>query len=144
MGLVAEPGHLPLGLVAMSLFRGGDSLLVREFSAQVLQRLLQAEGVYRSHGARVAESLQQQFRLLDQAVVEHLSSALIDTVVKLLARRIQSNAQDVEAAQGIAPALLPEFTHWRASCHANFDGADELWPIVGMNLGGGRGIETAQ
>ena len=48
----------------MSLLRSGDRLLERQFSAQMLQRLLVAERVYGRDGARLAKSVQQRLRFI--------------------------------------------------------------------------------
>src|SRR5258708_28934377 len=83
-----------------------------------------------------------------QAVVEHLASPLIDALVERGAVRIEADSQNAKALQRVAP-LLPQFGHSLARptlprLQTDFDGANELWRIVGMNLVRRFVIEMAQ
>ena len=140
VGLAAKPGHLALGVVAVSLLRGGDGLRHRQLAADALQRLLVAERVHRRY---VAVALEQRFSFGYESVIEHPRRATIDTVVKLLARGIQANAKNAEATQGIS-SLLPELAHWTARGQADFNSANEFRYVVAMDRGCGRRIKSLQ
>src|ERR1019366_1592430 len=55
-------------------------------------------------------------------------------VIESLTVGIETEPQNAEAVQRIAPVLLPEFCHLLARGEANLDGANELGRVVGMNL----------
>src|ERR1700678_904316 len=107
--LAPEPGHLALGVIAMSLLRRHNGLLPAILPAKKLRGLLVAE---RSQGTSIrAIFLNQGLRLFHQPPIEHAPSALVDAFVQRLAIRIESEPQNAEAAQWVATLLLPEFRH---------------------------------
>src|ERR1700722_12732071 len=142
-----EPGHLPLGVIAMSLLRRHNSLLPVKLPAEKLRRLLVAE---RSQGTRTRTIfLHEHLRLLHQPRIEHALGALVDALVERLAFGIEPKPQNVEAAQRVAPLLLPKFRHFlpRAFCRrgqADFDRADQLGGVVGMNFSRRIAVKTHQ
>src|SRR5260370_25578453 len=93
----AEPGHLALGVVWVSLLSGLQGLLAREFSAQDLHCLLVAEGSQRSGG--IAVLFKQRLGLINQASVEHPFRAAVNSLIQSLTIGIEAEAQDAEAEQ---------------------------------------------
>src|SRR5215471_13672038 len=81
--LPAEPCLLPLGVVAVALLRSGHGLVECSLAAKILERLPVAQRMYRRYVPAIAVALQQQARLPNQAVVEHLFRALINAFVEL-------------------------------------------------------------
>ena len=106
--LAAEPGHLALGVVAVSLLGSLQSLFAREFSVQELHCLFVSEGSQWTSG--IAVLLKQKLRLFDHAPFEHLLCAAVNAVIQSLTIGIKAKAQDAEAAQWVS-SLLPEVCH---------------------------------
>ena len=69
---------------------------------------------------------------------------MVDSVIERVPIRIQTEAQNAEAAQRVAPVLLPKFRHLLSRRQANLDRADELGRVVGMNLLRGGAIEAVE
>ena len=59
--------------------------------------------------------------------------AQVDSSIECLTIGIEPEAQNAKAEQRISP-MLPEFGHLLAGGQANFNGADELRDVVGVNL----------
>src|SRR5260370_8169701 len=78
----AEPGHLALGVVAVSLLSGLQGLLAREFSAQDLHCLFVAEGSQRSGG--IAVLFKQRLRLINYPSVEPPLRSPLDPLLQRL------------------------------------------------------------
>lgn len=140
VGLAAEPRHLALGVVAVPLLGGGDGLVAGELVFEEVSGLAVAERVQRTHAAIVPE---ERLRFFDEALVEHRGGAAVDTFVEGLAVGVETEAEDAEPGEGVA-AVLPKLGHGAASGEADFDGADELSGIVGVNSFGGRAIHARQ
>ena len=105
---------------------------------QHAQCLVVAEGVERLDGAVARE---EAAGLFDEAGGEHGGGTLVEALVKFLARRVEADAQQAEAGQGIAGHDLRE----RLACgNADLDGADELGRVVGVDARGGGGIEAGE
>lgn len=125
----------------MALLRGDYGLFAREFGVEELTCLAVAKG--RKRAADISAFREQRAGFFHQTFVEHLGSTQIDACIERLPFRIEAEAKDAEADEGIA-ALLPEFAHGTTGGKTDLDGADELGGIVGVNLCGGCGIHVEQ
>ncbi len=141
VGFAAEPGELAFGVVAMALLGGGDGFFAGEFGGENLAGLAVAKGVENGDGRAVAGD--DGAGLLYEAVCEHGGGACVDTVVERGSRRVESDAQDAVAGEGIA-SCLPCGADGLAGGEADLDGADELGVIVGVDARGGYGVESVE
>ena len=141
LGLAAEPCDLALGVVAMALLRLGDGLFAGELAAQDGRGLGVAERGERAAVAAVA--LDEAFGLFDQAAVEHRRGALVDAFVEQRARRIEAEAQDAVAGEGIA-ALLPLLGERLLCGERDLDGADDFGDVVGVDGCGCGRVEAGE
>ena len=104
LGFAAEPCELALGVVAMALLGLRDGFVAGDFVAQDGDGLGVAERGERAAVAAVA--FDEALGLFDQAAVEHRGGALVDALVEAGAGRVEAEAQDAVAGEGVA-ALLP-------------------------------------
>ena len=111
------------------------------FSAQHGAGLAVAEGIKGGWGVAILRDEAAGF--FDEAVGEHLRCASIDAGVEIGAGWVESDAEDAKAGEGIA-SRFPGFGERLAGGEADFDGADELGLVVGVDALGGGGIEAAK
>jgi len=76
-------------------------------------------------------------------VQENLLRAAVDSLIERLPIGIETEAQNAEAAQGVA-SPLPQFRHLLSRRQAHLDSADKLGRIVGVNLFSSSAIQAAQ
>ena len=86
--LATKPGHLPLGIIAVSLLSGLQCLLPREFPAKKLHGLFVSERRERTRGTAVL--LKQTLRLFHQSNFKHLLRAAIDSLIQRLTIGIET------------------------------------------------------
>ena len=147
VGFTTEPGELTLGIVAMPLLGLSDRSIKGEFLAQDCSSFSVAERGERAAG--LAISGDEALGLFHKSTVKHGGGALIDALVEKRAGRIQAQAQDAVAGEGVA-ALLPLDGHGStldgigalAGCERDFDGAHDFGYVVGVN-GCCRGLVEA-
>ncbi len=101
-------------------------------------RLTVAERVERLDGPVAGE---ESAGFLDEAGGEHLGAALIQPLIERGAGRVEADAQQAEAGEGIAGQHL---RHGLARGEADLDGADELGRVVGVDARGRCGIEAGE
>src|ERR1017187_1112400 len=137
----AEPGELALGVVAMALGDEGDRLVAGELAAQHRDGLGVAE---RGEGAAFKSvGFDELSGLFDQAAIEHFVRAAVDTGIELGAGRVEAEAQDAVAGEGVA-ALFPLLRDGRAGGERHLDGADDFGRVVGVDERGGGGVEAGE
>ena len=138
-GFAAEPGLLALGVVAVALLGGGDGCRFGHLAAQDGRSLGVAK---RGEGAALrTEPREQRAGLCDEACGEHGGAASVDAGVQLGARRGKGQAEDRVAGEGVA-ARGPLLRDGAAGGERDLDGADELGGVVGVDEGGGGGVEA--
>src|ERR1700677_4500398 len=121
----------------MALLSLGYRLFAGEFVLQDGGGFCVAE---RGEGTAVgAVAGDQAFGFFDEASVEHGGGALIDALVEARAGRVEPEAQNAVAGEGVAP-LLPLLSEWTVSVEGDFDGSNDFCDIVGMN--GRRGCSV--
>src|SRR4029077_852273 len=125
----------------MCLLGSLQRLLTGQFASQKLPSLLVPER--RQWRGSLAIFIEKTLRLFDQSLLKHLLRALIDPVVKRLPIRIEPDTSNAKASQSIAP-LPPHFRHRLPRCEANFNRANELGGIIGMDLLCRGGIQALQ
>jgi len=137
----AKPGELTLGVVAVCLTGCGDGFGFGEFAAQDGAGLAVAEGI--EGGGRVAIFAEESAGFFHETVGEHLRGARIDAGVEIRAGRIESDAEDAIAGERVA-SRFPGLGERLAGSEADFDRADELGLVVGVDAPCGGGIEAMQ
>jgi hypothetical protein len=140
-GFTAKPGELALGVVAVALGGGGESFGLGHRAAEDGAGLAIAEGVEGAGGVAVTGKKTAGF--VEEAAGEHLSGASVEAFVESGTGRIEADAEDAVAGEGIA-AGLPGIGERLAGGEADFEGADELGLVVGVDARGGGGIEAAE
>ena len=141
VGLTAKPGELAFGVVAVGLASGGDALGFGGFATQDGASLAVAK---RIEGAGCFAVLgDESAGFVDEAVGEHRGGAGVDAGVKAGPGRVDSDAEDTIAGERVA-AGFPCLGERLAGCEADFDGADELGLVVGVDARSGSWIETAE
>src|SRR5689334_7154111 len=103
-----KPGHLPLGIVSVSLLCSRDGMLQCDLSAQMLHCLFIAQRAERPR--RGAITFSQGARFLQNAGREHFARSMINALVKRFPVRTQADAENIKAEEWIA-AFLPETGH---------------------------------
>ena len=137
----AEPGELALGVVAVALLGLGDGLLAGEFVFEDGGGFGVAE---RGEGAAVfAVAGDEAFGLFDEAAVEHGGGALVDAFVETCAWRVEAEAQDAIAGEGVA-ALLPLLGERFFCGEGDFDGADYFGDVVDVDGCGCGWVEAGE
>jgi hypothetical protein len=136
-GVFAEPCELALGVVAVALLGLGYGFVAGDFVAQDGDGLRVAE---RGEWAAIeAVAFDEESGLFDQAAVEHLGGAVVDAGVEVGARRVETEGEDAEAGERVA-GLLPLAGDGLAGGEGDFNGADELGCVVGVDERCGCGI----
>ncbi len=138
VGLATKPRKLTLGVVAMALLRLGDGRFFTEAFEENRHCLAIAEGVEGLNGTVAGE---KGAGFGDQARVEHFGTAAIEAVIERSSRRVQANAQQAKSGERVAGQDLG---HGLSSGDTNFDRADELRRVVGMDAFGRCGIEARE
>src|SRR2546423_14650382 len=90
LGLAPEPGHLPLGVVAMRLLNRLHRQLAVDFTTNKLQRLFVSQRCKGESGVAIFGV--QTLRFFDESCLKHPSSASIDAAVKRVALGIEADA----------------------------------------------------
>ena len=91
--------------------------------------------------AAFAVAGEEAFGLFDEAAIEHGCGALVDAFVETGAGWIEAEAQNAIAGEGVA-ALLPLLGERLICGERDFDGADDLGDVIGVDggrCGRGRG-----
>ena len=120
----------------MALLGGGDGFGLGKGSVDCGEGLAVAEGVEGFDAAVLGE---EGAGFFDEARLEHGCGAVVDSIVELLAVRVEADSEEAEAGQGIAGDLWSRFEGGGerfAGGEADFEGADELWGVVGVDSGG--------
>ena len=145
LGLLAEPGELPLAIVAVALLSLGDGFGFARGTIEDFSSLLIAE---RGEGpAAAAEALDQLTGFFHQALREHGFCAPVDALVKHGAGGVEREAQDAVAGEGIASfAPLAGDGGWLAGAggERDLERADELGGVVGVDAFGSLGVEALE
>jgi len=136
--LAAKPGELSLGEVAMALLGGGDGGLFGEGSFDYGDCLAVAEGVKRLDGSVSCEKAAGFF---NESGGKHCFGTQIEALVKLRSRRVEADAQQTEAGEGIA---CHDLRKRPARGDTDLDGANELGRVVGVDSRGGCWVETGE
>ena len=147
-GLFAEPGALSFAVLAVASLGCGDGGLAGKGAPEDGDGLGVAEGEEGAgkvlRGAVAAVGLEEAFGFGEEAAVEHLRGAAVDAVVELRAGRLKGEAEDAEAGEGVATALLPLGGEGLLSGEAEGEGAEELGGVVGVDGLGGAGVEARE
>jgi hypothetical protein len=149
VGLAAEPGELAFGVVAMALLGMGDGLLACELAAEDGGCFGVAQGGEGAAGGAVTSD--EAFGLFDEAAAEHAGGAVVDALVEAGAGRVEAEVEDAVAGEGVA-TLLPLDCDGstaagaeRLACgEGDFDGANDFGDVVGVDGGGGGGVEPGE
>ena len=141
LGLAAKPGALAFGVVAMALLGLGDG----GFAGQLVAQDGHGFGVTQrgERSAVVAVAFDEAGSFFDESAVEHLCGTLVDTLVEAGAGRIEAEAEDAVAGEGIA-ALLPLLGEGLSGCERDFNGADYFGDVVAVDGFGGGFIEAGE
>src|SRR5207302_10017509 len=75
---------------------------------------------------------QHLLRLFYQASVAHSQYSFVDTPIKFSAVGVEADSQDVKTSQWL-PSRLPLLAHRLFRGQANFNGANHLGEIIGVN-----------
>lgn len=145
-GVFAEPGELAFSVVAMALLGSGDGLVACHLPAQQGDCLGVAERGERA--AFLAIAGDDLGGLFDEAAslvwrVEHMGGAAVDACVEFGARGVEAEAEDTESSERIVrplPLACDRLT--RGEC--DFDGADDLGCVVGVDEAGRCGIKPGE
>ncbi len=141
LGFAAKPGELALGVVAMALLGRCAGIGQGDDAVKDGEGLTVAEGVERFDSTVASE---QGSSFFDEAGIEHPRGAGIEAAVQRLAGRVEAEAQEAEAGEGIAAGLGTGFEDLRqglAGGEADFEGTDELGVVVVVDAGRGLRIE---
>jgi len=133
---------LAFGVVAVALRGQRDGLVAAKLATQNSDGLGVAE---RGEGSAFeAIGFDELGGLFDQAAVEHLGGAAVDAGVEGWSGRIEAQPEDAVAGERVAGLLLPLLGDGLPGGEGNFDGADDFWAVVGVDEGGGCGVEASK
>jgi len=142
LGLAAEPGELAFGIVAMALLGGSYRFFNRQRVPEHLEGLPVAEGV---EGFDGAVAIKEGAGFVDEAGGEHLGGAAVEAIIEGLAGRVEADAEKAEAGEGVAGGRgVQDLGERGARSEADLNGADEFGNVVGVDAGGGGGIEALE
>jgi hypothetical protein len=137
--LTSKPCNLPLGVIAVGLLDSVDCGFRINFSIEQLHHLLVTDRAERPRG--VAVFLEKVSRFLDQPGIEHSQYSFVDTPIKFSPVGVETDSQYLKTSQWL-PAGLPLLAHWLFLGDANFDGANHLGHIIGVNSRSGLSIDS--
>ena len=141
-GLAAKPGELALGVVARVALRIEDRVVEVEFAGEQLQRLLVSVRFERLAGRRETQG-ENAAHLFHQPAGEHGLAALVQALAERVAAGLQAEFQHAVSGERVA-AFAKQLAHRTAGEETDFHGARHLGHVVGMDSGGGLGIEAFQ
>jgi len=134
IGIVAKPGHLPLGITPGIPGQQKKGFIPVPLPLEILEHVPVTDGL---HGfqARIIPHGQQFFHLPQQPLFHHLFHPQIDPLVERFPLAIQADLQ--HRGQGGLRLLLAEmFAPGSAGCLENLQGPQQPVGIVGVDAGG--------